>query len=67
VLSTGATWNAGQRLGLSLKNALRAAEQDCPDVAARRTLWKAAQPFIDSESLVFLDGVEDEREADRPA
>jgi transposase len=24
-------------------------------VAARRTLWKAAQPFIDPHSLVFLD------------
>jgi transposase len=34
---------------------LRAAEQDRPDVAARRKLWKAAQPFIDPESLVFLD------------
>jgi len=38
-----------------LKKALRAAEQDRPDVAARRKLWRAAQPFIDSESLVFLD------------
>lgn len=37
------------------KKALRAAEQDRPDVAARRQLWKAAQPFIDPEALVFLD------------
>jgi len=37
------------------KKALRAAEQDRPDVAARRKLWRAAQPFIDPESLVFLD------------
>lgn len=41
--------------GYRLKIALRAAEQDRPDVAAQRTLWKAAQPFIDPESLVFLD------------
>jgi transposase len=37
------------------KKALRAAEQDRPDVAAQRKLWRAAQPFIDPESLVFLD------------
>ena len=37
------------------KKALRAAEQDRPDVAARRKLWRAAQPFLDPESLVFLD------------
>ena len=37
------------------KKALRAAEQDRPDVAARRKLWRAAQPFIDPESLIFLD------------
>ena len=34
---------------------MRAAEQDRPDVAARRRVWKAAQPFIDPERLVFLD------------
>ncbi|MBB3473635.1 hypothetical protein [Sphingomonas sp. BK345] len=38
-----------------LKRALRAAEQDRPDVAARRNLWRAAQPFIDPESLVIFD------------
>ncbi len=54
-LGTGATWNAVRRLGLSFKKALRAAEQDRPDVAARRKLWRAAQPFIDPDSLVFLD------------
>jgi hypothetical protein len=37
------------------KKALRAAEQDRPDIAARRKLWRAAQPFIDPKSLVFLD------------
>lgn len=38
-----------------LKKALHAAEQERPDVAGRRQLWRAAQPFIDPESLVFLD------------
>jgi transposase len=42
-------------LAFRSKKTLRAAEQDRPDVAARRTLWKAAQPFIDPHSLVFLD------------
>jgi transposase len=42
-------------LACRLKKALRAAEQDRPDVAAKRKLWRAAQPFIDPESLVFLD------------
>jgi len=37
------------------KKALRAAEQDRPVVAAKRKLWRAAQPFTDPESLVFLD------------
>ncbi|WP_272800718.1 IS630 family transposase [Sphingobium sp. AntQ-1] len=54
-LSTGAVWNAARRLGLSFKKSARAAEQDRPDVAARRKLWRAAQPFLDPESLVFLD------------
>lgn len=46
----------GMRLGVwacRSKQTLRAAEQDRPDVAARRKLWKAAQPFLDPESLVF--------------
>ena len=55
-LSTGAMWNAVRRLGLSFKKkALHAAEQTRPDVAACRTLLRAAQPFIAPESLVFLD------------
>lgn len=32
-----------------------AAEQNRPDVAARRKLWRAAQPFVDPSTLVFLD------------
>lgn len=50
-LCTRAISKAARRLGLSFK---KTAEQDRPDVAARRRLWKAAQPFIDTEALVFL-------------
>jgi transposase len=34
---------------------LRAAEQDRPDVAAKRAEWRAGQPGLDPERLVFLD------------
>ena len=34
---------------------LRQAQQDRPDVAARRTLWKLWQRFMDSSAFVFLD------------
>jgi transposase len=37
------------------KKTLRAAEQDRPDVAARRRIWRAAQPFVDADKLVFID------------
>jgi hypothetical protein len=37
------------------KKSLRASEQDRPDVAARRRIWRAAQPFIDPGKLVFID------------
>jgi hypothetical protein len=45
---------AVDRLGLSFKT-LRAAEQDRPDVAARRRIWQAAQSFVDADKLVFID------------
>src|SRR5438309_8527140 len=54
-LSNGAMWSAVARLGLSFKKTLRAAEQDRPDVAARRRIWRAAQPFVDADKLVFID------------
>lgn len=41
-LSTGAPWDAVRRLGLSFEKALHAAEQERPDVAARRTLWRVS-------------------------
>lgn len=41
-LSMGALWQALQRLKMSFKNAVRAVEQDLPDVARLRRVWKAA-------------------------
>ena len=49
-----AAYAAGLRGGPSHKT-LRAAEQDRPDVAARRRIWRAAQPFVDADKLVFID------------
>ena len=37
------------------KKTLKASEQDRPDVAARRQVWRAAQPFVDADRLVFID------------
>jgi hypothetical protein len=37
------------------KKTAHAAEQDRPDVAARREAWFAAQPELDPERLVFVD------------
>jgi len=34
---------------------LRAAEQDRPDVAAKRRRWRSWQPFMDPARFVFLD------------
>jgi transposase len=36
---------------------LHAAEHDCPGVAARRRIWRAAQPFVDADRLVFIDEI----------
>jgi transposase len=37
------------------KKVPRAAEQDRPDVAAQRHQWRAEQPTLDPERLVFVD------------
>jgi len=37
------------------KKVSRAAEQDRPDVAAQRQQWRAEQPTLDPERLVFVD------------
>ena len=51
--SNGALWAAVDRLGLTYKKTLRAAEQDRPDVALRRRIWEAAQRFVDHERLTW--------------
>ncbi len=51
-----AIWTMLGRLGLThRKKSLRAAEQDRPNVASRRTLWKLRQRFMNSSAFVFLD------------
>jgi len=37
------------------KKVLRAAEQDRPDVAAKRQQWRADQPALDPARLVLID------------
>jgi len=44
-----------QAAGLSHKKALRAAEQDRPDVAAHRRRWRVWQRYMDPAAFVFLD------------
>jgi transposase len=47
-------WTFLHRQDLSQKT-VRAAEQDRPDVARRRTRWKRHQHRIDAKRLVFID------------
>src|SRR3546814_3775713 len=51
----GAMWKSAKRLGLSFHKSLARGRAGSADVAARRELWRTAQPFIDPEALVFLD------------
>ena len=44
-----------KRLGLRLKKTIFATEQDRPDVALARALWRAGQSELDAASLVFVD------------
>ena len=37
------------------KKSVRASEQDRPDVKAKRDEWKAGQPALDPDELVFVD------------
>jgi transposase len=39
----------------ALKKSVHASEQDRPDVAAARAVWKAAQGLLDPARLVFID------------
>ncbi|WP_288429560.1 IS630 family transposase [uncultured Agrobacterium sp.] len=48
-------WDFIRREGLSFKKTLFALEQARADVARRRERWKAFQPHLDPERLVFID------------
>src|SRR5713101_2439313 len=41
--------------GSASKKTLHAAEQERPDVAEARQMWKAEQPGLDASKLVFID------------
>ena len=42
-------------MGSALKKTAHAAEQERPDVAARRLAWLESQPDLDPRRLVFID------------
>jgi transposase len=45
-----------KKMGLTFKKkTIHAAEQDRPDVALQRWLWKKAQPQVDAKRLIFVD------------
>lgn len=48
-------WSTLRRLGLRQTKSLRAAEQDRPDVAAHRSLWRTWQRYMDPACFVFFD------------
>ena len=48
-------WVAIDRLGLTVKKTVHAAEQRRPDVAAARRQWQTWQPRRDLRQCVFLD------------
>jgi transposase len=48
-------WNFVHNAGLSYKKSLYASEQDRPDVARKRQLWKRHQDKIDASRLIFVD------------
>ena len=48
-------WYFFDRRGISFKKTAHAAEQERPDVAARRQAWFDAQPDLDPEKPIFID------------
>ncbi len=48
-------WRFIDRHAVTFKKMAHAAEQERPDVAARRGAWFAAQPDLEPERLVFID------------
>ena len=59
-VSQSAVWRFFHRRGITFKKTAHASEQQRPDVLRRRRAWVEAQPDLDPERLVFVDG-----EADR--
>lgn len=55
-VSYASVWRTVRRLGLRpKKRTIFATEQDRPDVAVARDIWRAAQAGLDFASLVFVD------------
>jgi hypothetical protein len=48
-------WRTIDRLGLTVKNTVRADEQRRPDVAAACRQWQDTQPIDDARAYVFVD------------
>ena len=55
VASVTTIWFFYDRHGISFKKSQYATEQDRPDVAAARVLWKERQKQLDPDRLVFID------------
>ena len=49
-------WRFLDRHGMTFKKTAHAAEQERPDVAERRSTWFDAQPDLDPNRPVFIDG-----------
>jgi hypothetical protein len=60
VVSYGAVWSFLAAEALTFKKSLRAAEQDRPDVAAKRARWQRHQRRVDPARLVFVDETPDQ-------
>ncbi len=48
-------WRFLDRHGMTFKKTAHAAEQERPDVVAKRAAWRQAQPDLAAERLVFID------------
>ncbi|HXS48660.1 MAG TPA: IS630 family transposase [Sphingomicrobium sp.] len=51
----GTVWRFFASEDISFKKNVHASEQERPDVAAARAVWKAEQPTLDPARLVFID------------
>jgi transposase len=52
----GTVWRFFAARKISFKKMLHAAEQERTDVAEAREAWRKAQPSLDPDKLVFIDG-----------